>query len=95
MAGRAAAARAGMTVLTVGELLAREPMRPVDTCDDDLALMQLTSGSTGSPKAVQITHANVVANAEAMFDGCQGRRGHRRDRQLAALLPRHGHDRLS
>ncbi len=31
--------------------------------------MQLTSGSTGSPKAVQITHANVVANAEAMFVG--------------------------
>ena len=29
--------------------------------------MQLTSGSTGSPKAVQITHANIVANAEAMF----------------------------
>ncbi len=31
--------------------------------------MQLTSGSTGSPKAVQITHANIVANAEAMFVG--------------------------
>jgi fatty-acyl-CoA synthase len=29
----------------------------------------LTSGSTGSPKAVQITHANFVANAEAMFAG--------------------------
>ena len=32
--------------------------------------MQLTSGSTGSPKAVQITHANIVANAEAMMVGC-------------------------
>ena len=32
--------------------------------------MQLTSGSTGSPKAVQITHANIVANAEAMVVGC-------------------------
>ena len=60
----------GMLVLTVAELLAHEPGELVATGDDDLALMQLTSGSTGSPKAVQITHANVVANAEAMIVGC-------------------------
>jgi fatty-acyl-CoA synthase len=60
----------GMTVLTVETLLANASVGPVDTCDDDVALMQLTSGSTGSPKAVQITHANIVANAEAMMVGC-------------------------
>lgn len=60
----------GMTVLTVAELLTGPPIDPVDTADDDVALMQLTSGSTGSPKAVQITHANIVANAEAMTVGC-------------------------
>ena len=60
----------GMTVLTIEALLAHAPIRPVDTCDDDVALMQLTSGSTGSPKAVQISHANIVANAEAMMVGC-------------------------
>ena len=60
----------GMTVLTIEELLANAPVAPVDTDDDDVALMQLTSGSTGSPKAVQITHANIVANAEAMVAGC-------------------------
>ena len=59
----------GMTVLTIEDLLKAQPISPVDTFDDDIALMQLTSGSTGSPKAVQITHANVVANAEAMFVG--------------------------
>ncbi|MCX2933549.1 fatty acyl-AMP ligase [Mycobacterium sp. CVI_P3] len=59
----------GMRVLIVDDLLKSEPVHPVGTDDDDLALMQLTSGSTGSPKAVQITHANIVANAEAMFAG--------------------------
>lgn len=60
----------GMLVLTIADLLKHAPVEPVPTDDDDIALMQLTSGSTGSPKAVQITHANVVANAEAMIAGC-------------------------
>jgi fatty-acyl-CoA synthase len=59
----------GVTVLTAQELLAADPIDPVDTDEEDVALMQLTSGSTGSPKAVQITHSNVVSNAEAMFVG--------------------------
>jgi fatty-acyl-CoA synthase len=62
-------AQLGMQVLVIEHLLDASPIGPVHTDDDDLALMQLTSGSTGSPKAVQITHANVVANAEAMFIG--------------------------
>ncbi|PND57535.1 long-chain fatty acid--CoA ligase [Mycobacterium sp. ENV421] len=61
----------GIRVVVASELLKATPVRAVDTQDDDLALMQLTSGSTGSPKAVQITHANVVSNAEAMFVGAE------------------------
>ncbi|OHV06334.1 fatty acyl-AMP ligase [Mycobacterium talmoniae] len=61
----------GLTVLTVEELLAAEPADPIETGEDDLALMQLTSGSTGSPKAVQITHRNIYSNAEAMFIGAK------------------------
>ncbi|MGB0435361.1 MAG: fatty acyl-AMP ligase [Mycobacterium sp.] len=60
----------GITVLTIEELLGNEPIAPVDTGENAVALMQLTSGSTGSPKAVQITHANIVANADAMTVGC-------------------------
>jgi len=61
----------GIKVLTVEQLLASDPIDPIETGEDDLALMQLTSGSTGSPKAVQITHRNVHSNAEAMFIGAQ------------------------
>ncbi|BBZ79513.1 putative ligase [Mycolicibacterium anyangense] len=62
----------GIRVLVVNQLARTQPVRhPVDTAEDDLAFLQLTSGSTGSPKAVHITHANVVANAEAMFVGAQ------------------------
>ena len=61
----------GMRVLTIEDLFDGAPIDPVETDDDDLALLQLTSGSTGSPKAVQITHRNFVSNAEAMFTGAQ------------------------
>jgi fatty-acyl-CoA synthase len=61
----------GITVLTVEQLLANDPIDPIETGEDDVALMQLTSGSTGSPKAVVITHRNVYSNAEAMFIGAE------------------------
>jgi fatty-acyl-CoA synthase len=61
----------GTQVLTIEDLLDNRPIDPIDTDDDDLALLQLTSGSTGSPKAVRITHRNFVSNAEAMFLGAQ------------------------
>lgn len=61
----------GIRVFKIGDLLEAEPIDPVETGEDDLALMQLTSGSTGSPKAVQITHRNIYSNAEAMFIGAE------------------------
>ena len=54
-------------VATVAELR-REPggaPRPVVGAGD-LAFLQYTSGSTGNPKGVMLTHANLLANIRAM-----------------------------
>ncbi|MFE7800460.1 fatty acyl-AMP ligase [Nocardia sp. NPDC057440] len=58
----------GITVVRIDQLHNGEDTDPVPTTESDIALQQLTSGSTGSPKAVQITHANFFVNAYAMFD---------------------------
>lgn len=61
----------GTHVVTAEDLLGARPTEPLDTAEDDVALLQLTSGSTGPAKAVEITHRNLVANADAMFDGAR------------------------
>ncbi|MGF7121330.1 fatty acyl-AMP ligase [Rhodococcus sp. AG1013] len=58
----------GIRVVTIDEMRAGGEIDPVDTSETDIALQQLTSGATGSPKAVQLTHGNFYANAYAMID---------------------------
>ena len=49
-----------------GIVAARAVVGPGDT-----ALIQYTSGSTGDPKGVELTHANVLANIRAAREGCE------------------------
>ncbi len=41
---------------------------PTPRLHEDLALLMSTSGSTGSPKLVRLSHTNLTANAEAIAD---------------------------
>ncbi|GAB2657480.1 fatty acyl-AMP ligase [Prescottella soli] len=58
----------GIKVVTTDALRGGPDIDPLETAETDIALQQLTSGSTGSPKAVQLTHANFHANTCAMAD---------------------------
>ncbi len=44
---------------------------PVALHTDDIAFIQYTSGSTGNPKGVALTHANLLANIRAMAKAAQ------------------------
>lgn len=59
----------GLTVTTVEELTAAAPGAPAAPPaagdPDDVALLVLTSGSTGAAKAVRLTHGNLLASMAA------------------------------
>ncbi|MCM2393890.1 class I adenylate-forming enzyme family protein [Streptomyces albipurpureus] len=47
---------------SLGELLMEEPLRDLAVDPESVAHLQLTGGTTGSPKAVRVLHRNLVAN---------------------------------
>ncbi|HEY0682207.1 MAG TPA: AMP-binding protein [Steroidobacter sp.] len=64
-------------ITTADELrtLHAEPIRAEHLHEHSTALLQYTSGSTGQPKGVVLSHANVLSNLEALGRALDIRRG--------------------
>ena len=77
--------------LALAEVLAgyRPGAEPYSGGDDDLALLLFTSGTTGQPKGVGLTHRNIAANLHALLVDTWHMSAE--DRLLHALPPHHLH----
>ncbi len=71
-------------VLPWAGMLAKEPPRPVPLDPADIALLQYTGGTTGTPKGAMLTHQNLSANARQV----QAVDPHKRERDvIVGVLP--------
>ncbi len=77
-------------VLYLDELLQQArpepPAVPIDP-EEDLAVLQYTSGTTGFPKGAMLTHANLVSNAEMMLQVLQEWKKRLGDKEVLFLAP--------
>jgi acyl-CoA synthetase (AMP-forming)/AMP-acid ligase II len=60
-------------VVSTGELAAGQDRLAAPTPPDEVFFIQYTSGSTGNPKGVTLTHANVLANVRGIGWAVQAR----------------------
>jgi malonyl-CoA/methylmalonyl-CoA synthetase len=85
---RPLAAAAGAQFLTVADALPAEPARLPAIAPDRRAMMVYTSGTTGKPKGVVTTHANLQAQISALIEAWEWSDA---DRVLLVLPLHHVH----
>ncbi|GIH20557.1 acyl-CoA synthetase [Rugosimonospora africana] len=94
-AGERAAHHAGasmvLTTEDVGIAVANKLAVTPDRANHHLALIQYTSGSTGAPKGVQVTHRNYMQNLRMLDEFYRSIAPHVTDLHMVCWLP-HFHD---
>ncbi|HVK98472.1 MAG TPA: AMP-binding protein [Dongiaceae bacterium] len=61
--------QAGVKIIDVNAASQEEQTLLVDVTPDMLAFLQYTSGSTGNPKGVMVSHGNLMHNEAALHEG--------------------------
>ncbi len=62
----------GLTPITVAQSVGAKAIAPFPNIQpDDLAFLQYTSGSTGNPKGVQLSHRHLLTNVQQMIAGME------------------------
>lgn len=76
---------ASQQVFTMPVAGARYEPAAIRAAGDDLAALMFTSGSTGQPRGVMISHTNIIANTESIIEYLRLTRNDR----IMAVLPFH------
>jgi len=71
--------------INLAELPESEPFVRAEDCNTESALILYTSGTTGKPKGVELTHANISFQIKSLVEAWEWRK----DDQILCVLPLH------